>query len=77
MDADKNGMKSMFQLAKVSRPLMSVGKICDAGMKVVFEDQRAFVTEKSGRVVCRFDRKSGGGLYLAKLRPKAPFPRQA
>ena len=56
---------------------MSVGEICDAGMKVVFEDKYAYITEKSGRIVARFERKSGGGLYLAKLRLKAPFPRQA
>jgi hypothetical protein len=77
MDEVMNGVKSTFQVAKVSRPLMSVGRICDAGMKVVFEEQYAYITEKCGRVVARFERKPGGGLYLAKLRLKAPFPRQA
>ena len=30
-----NGTTSTFQVAAVSRPLMSVGKLCDGGMDVV------------------------------------------
>ena len=32
-----NGVTSIFQVAKVTRPLMSVGHICDQGLKVTFD----------------------------------------
>ena len=36
-------LKSCFQIARVTRPLMSVGKICDSGLKVEFTDTKATV----------------------------------
>ena len=63
-------IKSTFQVAQVTRPLWSVGRICDEGFKVTFDDQKAEVTDKNGKVVCRFDRH--GGLYLSRLRLKNP-----
>ena len=35
---------STFQAAKVSRPLTFLGKVCDAGMDIVFDKGRADVT---------------------------------
>ena len=63
-------IKSTFQVADVTRPLWSVGRICDEGFKIVFDDKKAEVPDKNGRVVCTFDRQ--GGLYLSKLRLKNP-----
>ena len=64
---------STFQIAKVTRPLMSVGKICDEGYKVVFNRKVAcIISEADGSEVCRFYRQDNG-LYIAKLRLKAPF----
>ena len=63
-------IKSTFQVAQVTRPLWSVGKICDEGFKIIFDEQKAEVMDKQGKVVCKFDRQ--GGLYLSKLRLKNP-----
>ena len=72
-----NDIGSTSQVAKVSRPLMSVGKICDNGMKVVFISHKAELM-KGAATVCTFERINQG-LDLAKLRlkiPTAPFGRQ-
>ena len=71
MEDDPSSIASTFQVAKVSRPLMSVGKICDNGMDVVFSADKARVVTKEGAEVCMFERVNGG-LYLAKFRLKRP-----
>ena len=77
MDVGKNSeISSIFQIAEVTRPLMSVGKICDEGLTVEFDKGSAKVLDKSKREVCRFERQNGG-LYVAKMRLKSPgFIRQ-
>ena len=50
-----NDIGFTFQVAKVSRPLMSVGKICDNGTKVVFSSDKIQVM-KGGAIVCTFER---------------------
>ena len=75
---DAHRLTSTFQVAKVSRPLMSVGRLCDAGMEVRFSKDKASVVAPDGSVACVFERQ-GSGLYLAKLklkRPELPFGRQ-
>ena len=67
----QNGITSTFQVAKVSRPLMSVGRLCDVGMQVVFDKNKARVVAPDGAEVCAFERQSGG-LYLCKFRLKRP-----
>ena len=67
---EAKAIKSTFQVADVTRPLWSVGRICDEGFKITFDDKKAEVLDKKGRVVCTFDRQ--GGLYLSKLRLKTP-----
>ena len=62
---------SVFQIAKVTRPLMSVGKICDEGKTILFDKNTAKVLDKDGTEVCRFERQAGG-LYVAKLKLRAP-----
>ena len=66
-------IKSTFQVASVTRPLRSVGRICDEGYDVKFTKSEAVVLNPQGKVICRFERR--GGLYIAKLwlrRPKLP-----
>ncbi len=56
--------RSVFQVADVTRPLYSVGRMCDAGCEIRFTKTKAVVT-KDGDVVAVFERQ--GGLYLADL----------
>ena len=70
-----HSVASIFQIAKVTRPLMSVGHICDQGLNVIFDKQFAIVRNTGGEEVCRFTRGESG-LYIAKMRLKAPFGRQ-
>ena len=71
-----NAIRSTFQVARVTRPLMSVSKICDADMTCEFNKVRAVVRDKNGKVVCVFHRR--GGLYVAKMKLKngSRFQRQ-
>ena len=70
-------LQSIFQVASVTRPLMSVGRVCDQGLKCIFDQDKALVVGKDGEEICRFERK--GGLYVARLKLKSPelFPRPA
>ena len=78
-DGALNTVSSTFQIAKVSRPLMSVGRLCDAGLDVIFKKDRADVIGPECAVVLSFER-AAGGLYIAKLKlkrpPSTPFGRQ-
>ena len=64
-------VQSIFQIAAVTRPLMSVGKICDEGHTVTFSDVLAVVCNKQGEEICKFHRNPGG-LYVAKLKLRSP-----
>ena len=59
-------IQSVFQIAAVTRPLMSVGRICDEGHSITFNAIMAVVHDKDGGELCRFQR-SPSGLYVAKL----------
>ena len=74
---DGNGLWSVFQIAAVTRPLMSVGKICDEGHNITFDAIQAVIRDKSGAELCEFHRPLGG-LYVAKmnLRNSAGVARQ-
>ena len=63
-------INTTFQVAKVTGPLWSVARICDAGFKVVFDAKGAEVLTRKGKVVCRFERI--GNLYRAKLDLRNP-----
>ena len=64
-DVETQGaFESVFQVADVTRPLCSVGKICDAGAEVKFTKERAEVFF-NGNLLAVFERE--GGLYLANL----------
>lgn len=62
-------------MAKVTRPLMSAGLICDKGCEIFMNDVRAEVRTKQGRVVLIL-RRQNQGLYKAVLRLKAPLGRR-
>ena len=63
-------IRTTFQVAKVTRPLMSVSKICDAGMSMRFTATMAVIEDAQGEEVCRFIRK--GGLYVASMKLRNP-----
>ena len=63
-------IKSTFQVVEVTRPLMSVSRVCDQGMTCTFTDSHALVLDKSGKTVVKFERR--GGLYIARMRLKPP-----
>ena len=70
-------VRSTFQVADLTRPLMSVSQICAQGHKCVFEGEQAMVIGQDGETICRFRKENG--LYVAtmKLKPPTPFTRQA
>ena len=63
-------VRTTFQVARATRPLMSVSKICDAGMTMRFTSAMAVIEDNKGKEVCRFLRK--GGLYIASMKLKNP-----
>ena len=65
-------INSTFQVAKVTRPLWSVGRICDEGFDVKLSKESVVVQTKEGKDVCKFQRK--GGLYVTELHLK-PEPK--
>ena len=70
-DHSGHNVQSIFQIAAVTRPLMSVGRICDEGHEVTFSAAMAVVKDNSGAEICRFERQPGG-LYVAKMKLKSP-----
>jgi hypothetical protein len=60
-------IKSVFQVADVTRALYGVSKMCDDGCEVHFTATEAVVT-KGGKVITRFGRE--GGLYTVELEIK-------
>ena len=75
-DQDRD-LQSVFQIAAVTRPLMSVGRICDQGHSITFNSIMALVHAADGTELCKFERQNGG-LYVAKLKLRNPagFGRQ-
>ena len=70
-DSEGNDVRSIFQIAAVMRPLMSVGRICDEGHEVLFNKFSAVVRDSCGVEICRFTRQPGG-LYVAKMKLRSP-----
>ena len=64
-------IQSVFQIAAVTRPLMSVGRICDEGHTITFNAVTAVVHGQDGSELCRFQRNANG-LYVAKLKLRSP-----
>ena len=74
MKAPTTGVRinSVFQIARVSRPLYSVSRVCDAGCEVSFNQTEGKVT-KNGKVIAVFPRR--GGLYVGTLMVKPAQPK--
>ena len=64
-------IQSVFQIAAVPIPLMSVGRVCDEGHSITFDAIMAVVHAKSGSEVRRFTRNESG-LYVAKPTLRSP-----
>ena len=65
-------VSSLFQVADLTRPLMSVSQICEHELDCVFKDTHALAVDQAAKTVCRFERS--GQLYTAKMTLKAPEP---
>jgi len=63
-------ISSKFEAANVTRALWSVGLICDSGLLVHFNSDRATVSEKGGKELCVFVRTNG--LYVAEVDVENP-----
>ena len=70
-DVVDRDVQSVFQIAAATRPLMSVGRICDEGHSITFDAKIAVVRAKDGSELCRFQRNASG-LYVAKLKLRSP-----
>ena len=77
-------LMSVFQIADITLPLMSVRSICDQELQCLFTAGKAVVRNAAGEDVCEFQRR--GGLYVATIKLKkliepgtstAPFPKPA
>ena len=67
-----NTVGTTFQIAEVSRPLLSASRVADAGYEAHVNALVATIY-RDGKTVAKFHRK--GGLYLASMkvrRPKGP-----
>ena len=71
-EGEKKAVSSVFQVADLNRPLMSVSQVCDNGYKCVFEKDQALLLSPAGEVAGRFTRRAG--LYVTTMRLKAPAP---
>ncbi len=69
-------LRCKVQAAKVTRPLFSVGKICDNGIDVLFrKGYAATIDAKTGKEITRHPRENGTYRFKAKLRsPKIAQP---
>ena len=67
---DGRPLQSTFQDAGVTRPLMSVGRVCDQGLDCLFSKSSAKILSAQGEVLAVFERD--GGLYTSTMRLKAP-----
>ena len=71
LGAEGSPISSTFQVAAISRPLWSVGRMCDAGYKVVFDSEGATVFHMAtNEKVIVFPRKNG--LYSTDMKLKNP-----
>ena len=64
-------LMACMQIAKVTRPLLSVSKITEGNrLKVLCDHEAAYIMNLQGKVLARFGRN--GGLYTAVLKVKNP-----
>ena len=66
----------MYQVAKVTKPLGSVSRICKAGHAVVFDDEGSFIYNKSTGSVDWLREENGTYVLDSYIVPKAEAPFQ-
>ena len=73
---DEHGllMNSVFQVAEITRPLMSVSRICDQDMVCISEKDHARVLDTDSNTMARFERD--GGLYTCTMKLRRPEDRK-
>ena len=71
-DGSSKDLCSVFQVAEITRPLMSVSRICDQDLDCWFSKKFAKILDSDGKVLAVFERV--GGLYEAKMKLRAPKP---
>ena len=59
-------MNSVFQVAEITRLLMSVSCMCGQDMICIFEKHQARVLDADSKIVVRFERD--GGLYICTMK---------
>ena len=59
-------IKSIFQVADITRPLMSVSRMCDHGLSAIFSATGARIQNAQHETVCTFQRR--GGLYVTTMK---------
>ena len=68
----RKDIRSTFQIAEVTRPLMSVSRICEHGFQCIFTKTEATIKDDQNNTVAVFQKQ--GGLYVTKMKLKAPMP---
>ena len=64
-------VNATFQVADITRPLLSVTKICEKGvLEVVCRQDAAYTLDKHKKIVAKFPRKNG--LYISTMDVKNP-----
>ena len=75
----ENGVKTMatFQVADVSRPLMSVAKVCELGNRVIFGASGGVIMNLQSGAVTPFHRRDGVYVFTMYIPPlsESPFGR--
>ena len=75
-----NGLRAMatFQIANVSRPLMSVGRICELGNRVLFGASGGVILNLESGQVTPFEKEDGVYVFTMWIPPlsESPFGRQ-
>jgi hypothetical protein len=70
-------VQTVFQVAEINRPLMSVARICDQGHTCVFDKDGARILDASQNVLSHFKRVNNMYEATMQIGPPEPFARQA
>ena len=70
-DSRRSELNTVFQVVDVTRPLMSVSKICkDGHFDVLCRKDKAYILNKDKKVVAEFERQNG--LYVSTVSVRNP-----
>ena len=74
----KEGSKCVLrmQVTDVRKSLMSVGKVCDEGHRVVFEAPGGYIEQLESGQRTHFDRRGGVYVLDVEIEPQEVFSRQ-